>query len=31
MTPTHARELGHALLLAAEAAQMGEAASSAVN
>jgi hypothetical protein len=31
MTPAHARELGNALLLAAEAAQMGEAASSAVN
>lgn len=31
MTPTHARELGQALLLAAEAAQMGDAASSAVN
>jgi hypothetical protein len=31
MTPTHARELGQALLLAAEAAQMGDAASNAVN
>lgn len=31
MTPEHARELGEALLLAAEAAQMGEEPTCAVN
>jgi hypothetical protein len=31
MTPEHARELGEALLLAAKAAQMGEAPSYAMN
>jgi hypothetical protein len=31
MTPEHARELGEALLLAAQAAYMGEAPSQAVN
>lgn len=31
MTPEHARELGEALLLAARAAQMGEAPSCRVN
>jgi hypothetical protein len=31
MTPEHARELGEALLLAAQAAQMGDALTQAVN
>jgi hypothetical protein len=31
MTPEHARELGEALLLAAKAAQMGDAPSYAMN
>lgn len=31
MTPTHARELGEALLLAAEVAQMGEAPTESLN